>query len=95
MKCKLEDKKQQMTLSDEQQEEMYADTLKTRQDMEWVRERLEKGEVAFNECKKRLRSLEQDQIKLDGKLGLIILAVSGCFTAVLHTVGWIVSHIWK
>lgn len=74
---------------------MYDDTIKTRQDMVWMRERLEKGEAAFLDCKQRLHALEMDRVELNGKLGLIIVGVSACFTALLHVAGWVVSHIWK
>jgi len=87
-----------MTLSDEQQERQYDDTLKTRRDLEWIRERLEKGDKRLDDCDERmdrssekLGDLESELKLLKGKLGLIVVILSVCFTAALHAVGWIIS----
>ena len=84
-----------MGLSKEQEEKMYDNTLTACESISWIKERLEKGDETLGDHAKRLRSLESNQKLLNGKLGWIVLGMSICFTAALHAVGWIVSHIWK
>lgn len=84
-----------MALSEEEEREMYTKVLKTDWTLGIVKERLEKGDKTLCSHAKRLRTLEGDQKLLSGKLGLIVLGMSICFTAALHAVGWIVSHFWK
>ena len=84
-----------MPLTEEEERQMYNDTLKCAWTMTQVKERLEKGDEALDDHEGRLVSLEVDQKLLSGKLGIIILGMSICFTAALHAIGWIVSHVWK
>lgn len=91
-----------MSLTDEKLDEMYDDILKTCRDMGWVRERLERGDKRLDNCDERmdkssekLGDLESELKLLNGKLGLIVVILSVCFTAALHAIGWIISHFWK
>lgn len=84
-----------MSLTEEEERKMYDDVLKSAWTLDQVKERLEKGDDTLDDHAKRLSSLEGDQKLLRGKLGFIVLGMSVCFTAALHTVGWIVSHFWK
>lgn len=84
-----------MTLSEEEEREMYTKVLKTDWTLDIVKGRLEKGDETMGDHTERLCTLEGDQKLLKGKLGFIVLVMSICFTAALHAVGWIVSHIWK
>ena len=88
-----------MPLSKQQEEEMYGKTIKSARDITWIRERLEKGDERQDKCDerldksgKRLNDLETEQKLLKGKLGLVVLILSACFTAALHAIGWFVSH---
>ena len=84
-----------MPLTEEEERKMYDDVLKTSWTLDIVKERLEKGDETLDDHTERLRTLEGDQKLLNGKLGIIVLLASICFTAVLHVVGWLVSHFWK
>jgi hypothetical protein len=84
-----------MPLTEEEERQMYNDTLKCAWTMTQVKERLEKGDEALDDHEGRLVSLEVDQKLLKGKLGWIVLGMSLCFTAALHVIGWIMSHFWK
>lgn len=84
-----------MPLTEEEQRRMYNDTLKCAWTMTQVKERLEKGDETLDDHSERIRSLEGDQKLLSGKLGIIVLGMSICFTAALHAIGWIISHFWK
>lgn len=84
-----------MPLSEKEKREMYLDIRKCAWTMSQVKERLEKGDEALDNHEGRLVSLEVDQKLLSGKLGLIVLGMSICFTAALHAIGWLVSHFWK
>ena len=84
-----------MPLTEEEERQMYNDTLKCAWTMDQVKERLEKGDEALDDHEGRLVTLEVDQKLLSGKLGIIVLGMSICFTAALHAIGWIVSHVWK
>ena len=89
-----------MALSEHQEAEMYGKTIKTARDITWIRERLEKGDKRLDNCDermdksgKRLNDLETEQKLLKGKLGMVVLILSACFTAALHGIGWLVSHL--
>ena len=91
-----------MALSQEQEERMYTASIKAEESISWMRERLEKGDDRLDNCDKRmdksgerLSCLEGEWKLLKGKLGLFVLILSGCFTAVLHGIGWVVAHFWK
>ena len=84
-----------MPLSKQQEEEMYKNTLIACESINWIRERLDKGDVKLNSHCKRLLALEGDQILLKGKLGIIVVVLSLCFTAALHAIGWFVQVIGK
>ena len=91
-----------MALSKTQEEEMYKAAIKSKESIEWIRERLENGDKRLDGCddridktKEKLSCLEGEWKLLKGKLSLFVLLLSGCFTAVLHAIGWILSHIWK
>ena len=82
-----------MTLTEKEERVMYTKVLKTDWTLDLVKERLEKGDACLDDHAKRLRTLESDQKLLRGKLGCIILGASICFTAALHAIGWLVSHL--
>lgn len=84
-----------MSLSEEEERKMYDDVLKSAWTLDQMKERLEKGDERLGDHEGRLFALEGDQKLLRGKLGFIVLGMSVCFTAALHAVGWVVSHIWK
>ena len=81
---------------------MYTKTIETARDITWLCKRLEKGDTRLDifdtridECRDLLGELEAEQKLLKGKLGVVVLILSVCFTAALHAVGWILSHFWK
>jgi hypothetical protein len=82
-----------MPLTEEEERQMYNDTLKCAWTMTQVKERLEKGDETLDDHAKRLHSLESNQKLLNGKLGWIVLGMSVCFTAALHAIGWVISHL--
>jgi len=90
-----------MPLSEIKEEEMYVKTVETARDITWLRERLEHGDKRMDNCDKRMDEssekldvLETEQKLLKGKLGLVVLILSAIFTAALHAIGWVVSHLW-
>ena len=91
-----------MSLSIEREEEMYTKTIETARDITWLCKRLEKGDTRLDifdtridECSDLLGELEAEQKLLKGKLGVVVLILSVCFTAALHTIGWFVQMISK
>lgn len=84
-----------MPLTEEEERKMYNNVLKTGWTLDQVKERLEKGDETLGDHEDRLVSLEGDQKLLSGKMGMIVLGMSVCFTAALHAVGWILSHFCK
>ena len=79
---------------------MYTKTIKTARDIQWLRERLEKGDARMDNCDKRITKtsdklgcLEAEQKLLTGKLGIIVLFFSALFTGALHAIGWFVSIV--
>ena len=82
-----------MPLTEEEERQMYNDTLKCAWTMDRVKERLEKGDGTLDNHEGRLATLEGDQKLLSGKLGFIVVGMSICFTVALHTIGWIISHL--
>ena len=84
-----------MPLSEEQEEKMYDSTLIACESLKWIRARLDKGDVKLADCDERLGVLEDERILLKGKLGIIVVVMSVCFTAALHTIGWFVQIIGK
>ena len=88
-----------MALSKTQEEEMYKAAIKSKESIEWIRERLEKGDKRLDGCDDRmdktsekLGCLEGEWKLLKGKLGLFVLILSAIFTAALHAIGWVIAH---
>ena len=82
-----------MTLSKQQEEEMYRGTIETKVIVSQIRERLEKGDETLNSHSKRLRQLESDHSLLKGKLGAFILGLTFITSLLVNGVLWAYSHL--
>lgn len=63
-----------MSLTDEQQSEMYKNVLETRNNLGWVREQQEEHNTSIKEHEGRLSKLEKKQAVITTKLGAFVLA---------------------
>ena len=81
-----------MTLSKQQEEEMYRGTIETKVIVSQIRERLEKGDETLNSHSKRLRQLESDHSLLKGKLGAFVLGLTFIVSLLANGILWIFSH---
>jgi cytoskeletal protein RodZ len=84
-----------MSLSKDQEDEMFKSSIETNMTLKEIKERLEKGDKTLYCHGKKLWALEKDNEVRNGKLGLIVLIMSLIFTGVLHAIGWVISHFWK
>ena len=89
-----------MGLTESKEEEMYVKTVETARDITWLRERSERRDKRMDNCdalmtesRERICDLETEQKLLKGKLGFVVLGLSAIFTAALHAIGWIISHL--
>jgi hypothetical protein len=81
-----------MALSKQQEEEMYAGTLKACESITWIRERLEAGDRALEKHAKRIRDLETEHSLLKGRLGAFILGLTFIVSLLVNGVLWAFSH---
>ena len=82
-----------MALSEEQEGEMYRDTIKTATIVSQLQTRLEKGDKQIESCNKRLNDLEIEHSLLKGKLGAFILGLTFIVSLLVNGILWAWSHI--
>ena len=81
-----------MPLSKDQEAEMYKKTLESSKSIEWIRERLEKGDERLDDCHDRLRLLEGEHLLLKGRLGAFILGLTFIVSLLVNGILWAFSH---
>lgn len=83
-----------MTLTKQQEEELFANTIVACEAISWIRERLQKGDETLEEHSVRLRVLEGENAILKGKLGAFVLGLTFFVTFVVNSILWMFSHFW-
>jgi hypothetical protein len=84
-----------MALSEKRLEELYAKTVETAINIQWMREKIENSEKRFYDNEKRITQLEREQSILKGKLGTLIIFLTLCTTILIQGIGWILSHLFN
>ena len=82
-----------MTLSEQQEEEMYRVTIRTAAIVEQTQERLEKGDRRLEDCTERLNELESEHSILKGRLGAFILGLTFIVSLLVNGVLWAWTHL--
>ncbi|MEA1957606.1 MAG: hypothetical protein U9N01_04545 [Euryarchaeota archaeon] len=82
-----------MALSEEQEAEMYKQTLEGAKDIRLMRERLEKGDATMDDLSGRMRDLEIEHALWKGKLGAFVLGLTLVISLLWQGVLWAWSHV--
>jgi len=82
-----------MTLSKTQEEEMYKSTLKTAEDITWIRRCLQDCDDVQVTHGQRLRDLEIEHSLLKGRLGAFILGLTFIVSLLVNGIMWVWSHL--
>ena len=81
-----------MPLSEDQEVEMYRDTIATKTIVSEMKERFEKGDKQIEQCKERLNDLETEHSMLKGRLGAFILGLTFIVSLLVNGILWAYSH---
>jgi len=79
-------------LSEEQEGEMYRDTIATKTIVSEMKERFEKGDKQIEKCNEKVRNLEIEHSLLKGKLGAFILGLTFIVSFLVNGILWAWSH---
>jgi pyruvate/2-oxoacid:ferredoxin oxidoreductase alpha subunit len=82
-----------MNITDKDHMEMSKLVTTCTANMEWIKERLEKGDTSFAAFDARLISLEKEHSLMKGKLGAFILGLTFFVTLVINGILWGASHL--
>jgi hypothetical protein len=78
-----------MALTDEDCTEFHAQLSETRMDVKWIKERLEKGDIAIIKIEAKQVEMEKEQSFLKGKLTIIILVFTFFLSLVVNAIIWL------
>lgn len=82
-----------MSLTDEQCAELYKKVIEDNTHLTWIKDRLEKGDTAFEGFDKRLVKLESEQSLIKGRLGAFILGLTFFISLLVNGILWMFSHL--
>jgi hypothetical protein len=81
-----------MALTDEDCVEFHAQLSETRMDVKWIKERLEKGDIAIIKIEAKQVEMEKEQSFLKGKLTIMILVFTFFLSLVVNAILWLFTR---